>query len=238
VLTVGFASDFHAGVTTDPELLRRACDAMRLARPDVLLLGGDFVSLEGRQIEWLAPLIGEIPASFGRFAVLGNHDYWHGPDHVCRALERAGITVLRNRNHRLSTPFDHVWICGLDDFLTGQPNAADALAGAEGVRIVLMHAPANLLDLDNHRFELALCGHTHGGQIALPGGRPIRAGVGPLSRDFNRGRFDMPQGGTLVVSVGLGCTTLPIRINSDPEIVICRVGPSAPGVRGVDHSAD
>lgn len=222
-LTVAFASDFHAGVTTDPRVLQRACDVLKLAKPDVLLLGGDFVSLDARHIDWLAPLLGQIPAPLGRFAVLGNHDYWNGAGRVIRGLEAAGIEVLTNRNLRLPPPFQHIWICGLDDFLSGEPDVRAAFAGADGARIVLMHAPANLLDLDGERFDLALCGHTHGGQIALPGGTPLHAAVGPLSRDYNRGRFRMEHGGTLVVSVGLGCSTLPIRLNSEPEIILCRI---------------
>lgn len=240
MLTVAFASDFHAGITTDPDLLRRACNALEVAKPDVLLLGGDFVSLDARQIDWLAPLMGRIPAPLGRFAVLGNHDRWNGADYVSRSLEAVGIEVLNNRNRRLPPPFDHISICGLDDFLTGQPDAAAALAGAEGARIVLMHAPANLLDLEGEHFDLALCGHTHGGQIALSGGTPIHVALGPLSRDYNRGRFRMNHGGILVVSVGLGCTTLPIRLNSDPEIILCKIvpAPRASGGERMDNTVD
>jgi predicted MPP superfamily phosphohydrolase len=67
-------------------------------------------------------------------------------------------------------PFQHIWICGLDDFLSCQPDARATLAGADGVRLVRMHAPSNLMDLQGERFDLALYGQTHGGQIALPGG--------------------------------------------------------------------
>jgi uncharacterized protein len=225
-LTLAFASDFHAGCTTDPKVLRRACELLELAKPDVLLLGGDFVSLDARHIDWLAPLLGQIPAPLGRFAVLGNHDHWNGAARVLRGLEAAGIEVLTNRNRRLPPPFQHIWICGLDDFLSGEPDAHAALAGADGARIVLMHAPANLLDLNGERFDLALCGHTHGGQIALPDGTPLHVAIGPLSRDYNRGRFRMAHGGTLVVSVGLGCSTLPLRLNSEPEIILCRIAPA------------
>jgi predicted MPP superfamily phosphohydrolase len=223
VLTLAFATDFHAGVTTNPDLLRRACEALEVAKPDVLLLGGDFVAVDARQIDWIAPLIGRIPAPLGRYAVLGNHDRWDGADYITRGLENAGIEVLNNRSRRLSPPFHHIWICGLDDFLAGDPDVRAAVAGADGARVMLMHSPANLLDLDGERFDLALCGHTHGGQIALPGGTPISAGLGPLSRLYNRGRFRLAHGGTLVVSVGLGCSTVPVRVNSDPELVICRI---------------
>jgi uncharacterized protein len=223
-LTAAFASDFHAGPTTDPEVLRRACTALRAAQPDVLLLGGDFVSLDLRQIDWLAPLLGSIPAPLGRLAVLGNHDRWNGADHIVGALEAAGIEVLTNRNRRLAPPFDNIWVCGLDDFVSGIPDARTAFAGAQGARVVLMHAPANLLNLRDERFDAAFCGHTHGGQIAWPSGAPITVAPGPLSRAYNRGRFRMGHGGTLVVSVGLGCSTLPLRLNSAPEVIVCRLG--------------
>ena len=222
-LTVAFASDFHAGPTTSAELLRQAAEALEAVRPDVLLLGGDFVSLDVGQIDWLAPLLGRIRAPLGRFAVLGNHDHWNGPDRIVRALETAGIEVLTNRNRRLAPPFENVWICGLDDFVSGAPDARLALAGADGARIVLMHAPGNLTNLEGERFDLALCGHTHGGQLALPGGMPITVAPGPLSRVYSRGRFPLPGGGTLLVSVGLGCSTVPLRINSPPEILLCRI---------------
>jgi predicted MPP superfamily phosphohydrolase len=220
---VAFASDFHAGLTTNPVLLRQACEALEACKPDVLLLGGDFVGFDARQIDWLAPLIGRIAAPRGRFAVLGNHDRWAGADHVIHGLEAAGIEVLINRNRKLSPPFQHISICGLDDFISGEPDAHAALAGADGARILLIHAPANLVNLDGERFDLALCGHTHGGQIALPGGRPLLVAPGPLSRLYNRGRFRLKHGGVLVVSVGLGCTTLPLRVNSEPEIILCRI---------------
>jgi predicted MPP superfamily phosphohydrolase len=84
-----------------------------------------------------------------------------------------------------------------------------------------MHAPSGLLDLGEERFDLALCGHTHGGQLALPGGIPIVVPQGPLSRRYARGRFPVGDAGTLVVSVGLGCVVLPLRTFADPEIVIC-----------------
>jgi predicted MPP superfamily phosphohydrolase len=84
-----------------------------------------------------------------------------------------------------------------------------------------MHAPSGLLDLGPERFHLALCGHTHGGQIALPGGVPILVPWGALSRQYARGRFELSDGATLIVSVGIGCVVVPFRLFSKPEIVIC-----------------
>lgn len=220
-LRIAYASDFHAGPTTDASVLKAACAELRAATADLLLLGGDFVTGRPNEIDWLARELGDIPAPFGRFAVLGNHDLWSGAGYVAEHLEAAGVRVLVNANVRLGAPFDRVWICGLDDYWSGQPDAAATVHGADGVRIVLMHAPSGLLDLGAERFDLALCGHTHGGQLALPGGIPIVVPQGPLSRRYARGRFPIGDGGTLVVSVGLGCVVLPLRTFADPEIVIC-----------------
>ena len=222
-LTVAFASDFHAGPTTDPDVLHQAAAALRAARADILLLGGDYVSLDQRHIERLAPLLGEIPAPLGRYAVLGNHDHWNGAAPIVSALERAGIEVLVNRNRRLPAPFEHIWICGIDDPISGSPDPVAALAGADGLRVILMHAPANLVGLDGARFDLALCGHTHGGQLALPGGMPLIVAPGEHSRRYSRGRFRLHNGATLIVSVGVGCSTVPLRLNSPPEILRCRL---------------
>jgi len=222
-IRIAYASDFHAGPTTHPEVLTRACEALAAARPDLLLLGGDFVCAEATPIVDLAPLLGRIPAPLGRFAVLGNHDWWTDAPRIARALEAAGIEVLTNRNARLPAPYDGLVLCGLDDPWAGSPDARAAFDGASGIRIVLMHQPSNLLDIAQERFALALCGHTHGGQIALPGGVPIVVPHGPLSRRYCRGRYVVDGGGVLLVSIGVGCSSVPFRLFADPEIVVCDV---------------
>ncbi len=222
-LRIAYASDFHAGPTTDPEVIEQAFAALTAAAPDVLLFGGDFVNFSAGEVDSLAVALGALPAPFGRFAVLGNHDWVADPHHITDRLESAGISVLTNRNVQLPPPYDRIWICGLDDHWCGEPDAHAAFRGAEGFRIVLMHAPSGLLDIGEGRFDLAFCGHTHGGQIALPGGRPLLLPNGALSRRYSRGQFDLPLGGTLLVSVGVGCALLPIRTNADPEVVSCTV---------------
>jgi predicted MPP superfamily phosphohydrolase len=155
--------------------------------------------------------------------VLGNHDHWSGAEAVTAHLEDSGITVLTNRGVRLPDPFAHVSICGLDDHTSGVPDANAAFAGAGSTRIVLMHAPSNLLDVGDRAFAVAMCGHTHGGQIALPNGRPLKVAHGPLSRRYNAGRFDLDEGRVLLVSRGIGCSTVPVRLNSPPAVMMCTI---------------
>jgi predicted MPP superfamily phosphohydrolase len=109
-LRVAFASDFHAGATTDERLLAEACDALDAFEPDVLLLGGDFVSVRSSYIDDLAPKLAKIRAPHGKFAVLGNHDLRANWTHVVDELEKAGVRVLRNQQATLGAPFSDVTI--------------------------------------------------------------------------------------------------------------------------------
>ena len=218
-LRVAFASDFHAGPTTPGPLLHRAAEALHELNPDLLLFGGDFVSLRASYARDMARLLGPIPAWLGRYTVLGNHDHWVGTPAVEAELAAAGIEVLTNRHVRLPPPYGHVSLCGLDDHTSGHPDAAAALDGAGPVRLLLMHAPSGLLDVGSRPFSVALCGHTHGGQIALPGGRPVVVPHGALSRRHLAGRYDLAGGNTLLVSRGVGCSTLPFRWNSPSSIL-------------------
>jgi predicted MPP superfamily phosphohydrolase len=224
-LRIAFASDFHAGSTTHPRLLAEACAALAALEPDVLLLGGDFVTVRARSIDDLAPLIESIPAPYGKFGVLGNHDLRANKSLVVSELERVGVRMLSNRHVTLEPPFDDISICGLDDPTRGSPRPDLALAPATGTRIVLMHSPQGLEALDGHSFDLALCGHTHGGQIALPSGTPVLVPPGHLNRRYLAGRFEL--GGenprTLLVSRGVGCSTLPVRLFAAPEVHLCLI---------------
>jgi uncharacterized protein len=222
-LRVAFASDFHAGPMTSGRVLAEAAVRLAAARPDLLLLGGDFVSLRSQYIERVLELLAQVPAPAGRFAVLGNHDHWAGGAAVTRALERAGIEVLTNANRRLAAPFEEVTVCGVDDHIAGYPDADRAFAGASRTRLLLMHSPSGLLDVAGHGFTVAFAGHTHGGQIALSNGYPVYVPHGKLSRRYCAGRFELEQDRMLLVSRGVGCSTVPIRWNAPAEVHLCLV---------------
>lgn len=228
-LRLAFASDLHEGPTTDPSLLDEAARALRDAKPDVLLLGGDYVYLHGAGIHDLVPRFAEVPAPLGRFAVLGNHDLWAHDPTVRAALERGGFTVLTNANAPLPPPFDHVSICGLDDPWVGTPDVHATFAGARDVKVLLMHAPEGLTFVGETPFDFAICGHTHGGHIALPGGAPIIV-AGPLSRQYSRGLYDA-GGRPIIVSKGVGATESALRLFADPDVRLITLGPPERGRR-------
>ncbi len=224
-LRVAFASDFHAGATTAVKVIAAACAALDALRPDVLLLGGDFVSVRGDDIHVLAGLLANVRAPLGKFGVFGNHDLRANRQVLADALGAAGVRMLVNEVVRLPAPHADVTIAGLDDPIRGTPHG-EILDDLDGVRILLMHAPDGLLAADTRHFDLALCGHTHGGQIVLPGGTMPYLPHGTLSRDYAVGVYH-PGGNdarTLLVSRGVGCSTVPVRFGCPAEVHLITVG--------------
>jgi len=220
-LRVAFASDFHAGPLTDRRLLRRAFDAIAGFEPHLVLLGGDYISMHHRHIETLAAHLRATAAPLGIFAVFGNHDLWVDDSFIAQALVAAGVRPLVNESVRLPAPFDEVVVCGLDEPGTGTPDPVGTLGGVEGVRLLLMHSPHGLQLVAEHAFHIAFCGHTHGGQIALPGRRPLVLPRGAGPRRYARGGHFRLARGELLVSNGVGMSELPIRLFAPSEVHLC-----------------
>lgn len=220
-LTIAFLSDFHAGPTTHPQIFRDAFDMIATHDVSLLLLGGDFISCKAQYIEELIPMIASVHAPLGKFAVLGNHDLWVDDSYLSQQLSKAGVTVLLNQNTGLPEPFSMISVCGTDDPWTGEVDVQQTFKGSESIRLLLTHAPDGLLFLDDEKFDVAFAGHTHGGQIANKHGQPLLLPHGHLSKQYHYGLFDIPDNGRLIVSRGIGCTNLPIRINAAPELVLC-----------------
>jgi predicted MPP superfamily phosphohydrolase len=220
-LRIGFVSDLHAGPTTYEALFDQLGDQLRLLRPDVLLLGGDYVAFDARYAERLHNLLTAYAPALGTYAVIGNHDIWNGREVIESVLRESGAEVLVNRSIALPAPFDMVSICGIDDPWTGNADAARTFAESGQVKLFLTHSPDGLLRLGEEIFDLAFAGHTHGGQVAHRDGTPLMQPTGPLSRRYCYGEFKVQGNGKMIVSCGVGCSLLPLRVNADPELVIC-----------------
>ncbi|HEX5830030.1 MAG TPA: metallophosphoesterase [Gemmatimonadaceae bacterium] len=222
-LRIGFASDFHAGSMTHPRMLEDARRLLATARPDILLFGGDFVVNHAEELEPLLPILAELRAPLGTWAVLGNHDLCTDDTYVAERLRAVGVRVLVNEGVRLPAPHDDLWLGGLDDPTRGAPDPRAALHGAGARRLILMHSPDGLRALDGHEFDLALCGHVHGGQIVI-GDRMLVPPEGELNRRYPFGVHVLPGGARLLVSRGVGCSGVPVRIGAPPEVHVVEVG--------------
>lgn len=225
-LRVGHLGDFHCH---DDRAVARAARAARLLleqKPDVVFLTGDYIT--GRTdmdadfeaqanacAKALAPLK-QTPR--GVFAVMGNHDLTHSAFRFCRtALERVGFQVLINQSAPLPGA-DCVWLVGLGSRSVKAQNMEAALEGvpAGSVRLLLVHEP-DYADESPGGFALQFSGHSHGGQIRLPGLRPL------YCPDFGR---KYPEGleNTLTHPVyttrGVGMMGPQMRFCCPPEVTL------------------
>ena len=233
-LKVAFASDLHLGPTTPRALLDNAFALLREAEPDVLALGGDYVFLGAtkQRVEELKARVLGVNART-KVAVLGNHDFWARPERLEDALAQAGVHVLVDESLRLPAPHDDVALVGLDDPLT-RMGVSDSLAREADlaramdevrdvpVKIALCHSPDGFRSVRGKGIALYLCGHTHGGHIALPGYRPI---VMPsrYGRLWPWGRHEV-DGTSLFVSRGVGGSLVPVRTYAPPDVAVFTVG--------------
>ena len=227
-LRIVLLSDLHVGSHTDDIARFEAviAEAQGLA-PDLVLLGGDFVNMQvfgGGRVppHIVAGLLSPLVGAHGRFAILGNHDYIYGDDDVAEALRDHGIVVLDHERQAFSYEGHAISILGVPDLHVVRPKARALLAAltAERPAIVLTHDPVWFADVPAGPF-LTVAGHTHGGQIKLPG-------VGILtnaSRAPRRWTYGLviEEGRHLVVTAGLGTSGIPLRIGVPPEFVIIEV---------------
>lgn len=198
-------------------------EAVEMMRPDYLLFGGDLVTYTvcyPAAMEMMASL----SAPRGCFAVLGNWDKrrrrWLPFREIERLYERAGWQLLVNESVRSGG----VEICGVDDYKMGIPRVCGN-SRAAAYRILLSHNPDTVAELppdELSRFDLALCGHTHGGQIRIPFFGALRASSRYWKR-FEYGCLSHRMCDTaMIVSSGIGTTWLHVRMNCPPEIVLVR----------------
>jgi predicted MPP superfamily phosphohydrolase len=220
--TIAQLSDFHLlSGATRREPVFRAIEATNRARPDAVVLTGDYLGERAalsRLDEALAQLVAR-PA----FAVFGNHDYRFGRLQrraMIKLFEETGITVLDNAAAPVARGASRVWFVGVGDGHTSHDRLTDALAGltdADRPRVLLTHYPDLLLEISRVSFDLALAGHTHGAQVRLPYLTSL-ALRGSDTR-FTSGMFTV-RGVPLYVNRGLGTSTYRIRFAARPELTL------------------
>jgi predicted MPP superfamily phosphohydrolase len=188
---------------------------------DLCVMTGDYRFLTyghyDKTLTLMESLVKTIKAPYGVTGILGNHDWLE----MVPGLERSGIRMLLNEAQALEKGSDAIWLLGLDDvhyYETGDLEKAVRLAPSEAVRILLVHSPEIIPEASTAGIDLYLCGHSHGGQICLPGGIPIIT-HSRCPRAYKAGpwRYHAMRGYT---SRGVGTSLFPIRLFCYPEIII------------------
>lgn len=169
-------SDLHYdGLRLSEAMLAEAIAVNNEIQPDLVVLTGDYVTDDPTPIDTLAQRLKYLQSDRGIYAVLGNHDndFPAARVKITQALCKAGIQVLWND---IAYPFgSEMPLVGLADFWSREFDPAPAMAqlDPEKPRIVLSHNPDSAVKLQAWRVDLQLSGHTHGGQIVIPGLGPF-----------------------------------------------------------------
>jgi predicted MPP superfamily phosphohydrolase len=223
-LRAAWLTDLHHGQYIRSASVRAWVDATLAAAPDLIVLGGDLVD-QTPGADTVADLIAELArldAPLGVLAVMGNHDHgrFGSIAPFVRQLQGADIAVLLNRGVAVRADLH---VAGLDDLRNGWPDLSAALRDhrSAAATLLLSHNPDVLPEVPID-VGLTLSGHTHGGQVVLPG-------VGALYTSsrfgdrFRAGWVEGPARG--YVSRGLGVTSIPVRINCPAELTILDLVP-------------
>lgn len=237
-LTIAVIADLHAA---GPNMgLRRVEEVVEVTNAldaDLVVLLGDYFATHPFVTEVVPPAawagaLSALKAPLGVWAILGNHDWWHDIVGTRRGLHDVRIPVMENDTVLLGEAPHRFWLAGLGDQLAyplgrGGFRGADDLPGTlarittDDPVILLVHEP-DIFTRVPDRVALTLAGHTHGGQIRIPliwpHFVPSRYGA-----RFAYGHI-VEQGRHLLVSGGLGCTKIPVRLGVPPEVVHVTLG--------------
>jgi predicted MPP superfamily phosphohydrolase len=215
---IGFISDIHRSATVSHEQVAHAVQEVMSRTPDLIVLGGDYVTNRDRRYMRLAAeSLRGLAAPHGVIAVLGNHD---DEREVPAALEAAGFDVLRDARTKRIIRGERVDIAGLRYWTNRLPDVARVVAGASPALILVAHTPKRLSEAQALSVPLLLSGHTHGGQIVLPVLGSTAAREFPVVAGSAR-RADT----TVFVSRGVGTVYLPIRLNCPPDVAVLTLQP-------------
>ena len=228
--------DMHFGPYIGKAQVERAVRLGLSLKPDLTILTGDFVShplferngpLGARHAEPCAQVLQQLKAT-PIVSILGNHDHWNDPDIVAEILDSHGLQVLRNQSIPLERDGQRIWIAGVDDVYEDANDLDKALQGVPPTetKIVAVHEPDFADETARHSIDLQVSGHSHGGQVRIPGyGAPV---LPRLGRKYPIG---LNRVGNLQVYTnrGIGMVTPPVRLNCSPEVtLITLVGGTAP----------
>ena len=217
---IGVLTDIHRSQAVSHQMVAAAVASIMREKPDLILLGGDYVSFgDRRYVQPAADALAPLSAPHGVVAVLGNHD---DDRDMPAALAAKGFTVLRDARTRLTLRGEAVDFAGIRFWTYKTTDIAHVLRGAVPLTFLLAHTPKRLLEAQQLAIPAVISGHTHGGQIVLPGIGAIAAREFPVVAGVAQ-----RQGTTIFVSRGVGTVYVPVRVNCPPEVAVLTLEPVA-----------
>ena len=224
-------SDFHYHEYDEDSFLQRVVARVNALHPDMVALTGDFITAHGvvdaqtgHHASGCAEILSGLTCPL-RFCSLGNHDSIDN-NAVIGALEHAGLEVLHNRYAAIELRGDRLWVGGIADAYFDAPDLSRAVPADrnDAPLILLGHEPDIAPRVAAYGgVNLLLAGHTHGGQVRLPGLPPMF--LPDLGRNYIHGHYRV-DGMQMYVNRGLGTVHLPIRFRCPPEITVLTLRPA------------
>jgi predicted MPP superfamily phosphohydrolase len=212
-LRIGFLTDIHHSALVPAQDVMTAVTLANDAKPDLMVLGGDYVTFGDRRfVHPVAELLAPLRAPHGVFAILGNHD---DDRDMPAALTAQHITVLKDARTTVQIGGDTLELAGVRFWTRRPQDIARVVRRAEHPVLLLAHDPRRLAEAAELNIPGVLSGHTHGGQVVLPG-------VGAIARR----RFQVLSGlgqranTSIFVSRGIGTVYVPVRFNCPPEVAL------------------
>jgi len=230
----GVISDLHAGFFLSRDVLEQAATLLEASAPDVILCPGDIVDYSHESLEEIAWFVRRLATLAPCFIVPGNHDIFSGWPELEDRLRRLGMRSLLDASAPLPGSDGSLDIVGAGDLRTlggPRPALADARPGA----LLLTHDPDLVFTLSEGEREktgVVIAGHTHGGQVRLPGIGPL---VYQADRRLQPGLTRLPGLPPVLVTAGLGQVTLPLRLNCPPQVSMLEIVPQGEAAAVSDH---
>lgn len=215
-LRLVFFSDLHAGLMINDRYVLKVSKIINDLKPDLVIAGGDIIDSSIDGIEKNIEPLKKIKPLYGKYAVLGNHEFYRGINKCQTHLENVGFIVLRNKCIKVNGSLN---IAGIDDITITNKKDKEILSKCDKNDFVIFASHRPLMETlmknnDSCLFDLAVCGHTHAGQM-FPFTLLTKAYY--HKKDF--GHFNI-NGSHLIISSGVGTWGPPFRIFSSSEIVL------------------
>lgn len=218
---IAFATDFHYESRFNRERLPALVEAVRSVSPDVLLLGGDYRGREGGDVGELFRALEKVDAPFGTYAVMGNHESGENDSLVRVAMKETGVKLLEHVADTITRNEEHIIVVGIrNPFDLSRNGVSPTLSlKPEDFVIMITHTPDYVEDVDISNTDLALAGHTHGGQVSLFN-KWSPAKFSKYGNRFLTGMKHNSAGIPVIISNGIGTSRKDIRLFTPSEIVL------------------
>jgi predicted MPP superfamily phosphohydrolase len=218
-LTLAHISDLHAGYFLGAGAVRRLVSAVNALRPQITVITGDMFHYGVQDAQMCADELAVLCAPLGVYAIMGNHERRLPGSEGEEPFRRAGLTVLVNEAHEIVAKGASVWMLGVDDLLVRRGDLRQALRGVPdgACKVLLAHEPDFADHASRYSIDLQLSGHTHGGQVRLPGLGALLLPI--LGRKYPMGLYRV-RDTWVYTNRGLGVNRPALRFNCRPEITL------------------